>query len=448
MATFDLTFHIPQKMQIVAVGNEISSSVVGNERVAVWKAATPLRVAGFNYGKFKKLSTSDKESGMTVDVYTNPGTPDIIREINQYLEAASANRANGEIGDGYIGPGFVKVDTGSLAQSAMADGINTARTAKAFFGMVPSDRVSITQQSQWSFGQSWPQLIYLPYIAFLDGMTRNTLGLTGAKDFIDVVGPHEFAHQWWGHAVSPKTYHDEWISEGFAEFTAGLVLQQTGGWPQYNTFWERKRKYIMERSRGAMLTNDQAGPISAGFRLVTWQTPEAYDAIVYAKGAYVLHMLRMTMQDRSKKNPDEPFMEMMTDFAKSYSGKNVTTADFQHVVERHMTPSLKLTADGKADWFFQQWVYGTTIPRLTQKLDVADAGNGKYRISGTISQSDVPDNFVVVVPIYVYFDKNAWARLGALTIVGNKSQDVNIELALPRKPAKIVANAMHDVLTK
>jgi hypothetical protein len=448
MATFDITYHTPQKMQIVSVGEEVSNSVVGNERVAVWKTSHPLRVAGFNYGKFKKMSTSDKESGFTVDVYTNPGTPDIIREINQYLEAASQNRTNGEIGDGYIGPSHIKVDTGSLAQSAMADGINTARTAKAFFGVMPQTRVSITQQSQWDFGQSWPQLIYLPYLAFLDGTTRNTLGLSGAKDFIDEVGPHEFAHQWWGHTVYAKSYHDEWISEGFAEFTAGLVLQQTGGWPRYNNFWERKRNQILEKGRGSLITNDKAGPISQGFRLATWQNDNAYNAIVYAKGAYVLHMLRMSMQDRTKKNPDEPFIAMMTDFATTYAGKNVTTADFQHVVERHMTPALKLTADGKADWFFQQWVYGTSIPRLTQSLDVADAGNGKYKISGTITQAEVTDNFATVVPIYVYFDKGSWARLGALTLVGNKTENVNLELALPRKPTKIVANAMHDVLTR
>jgi hypothetical protein len=448
VATFDLTFHMPQKMQLIGVGEEVSNTVSGNDRIAVWKATTPLRVAGFNYGKFKKLSQSDKESGFTVDVYTNPGTPDIIREINQYLEAASANRDNGEIGDGYVGPSHVRVDTASLAQSAMADAVNTARTAKAFFGTMPQTRVSITQQSEWFSGQSWPQLIYLPYLAFLDGTTRNTLGLNGVKDFVDEVGPHELAHQWWGHSVAPKTYHDEWISEGFSEFTAGLVLQQTGGWPRYNGFWERKRKAITEKGRGAAMPNNEAGPISQGFRLETWQTPGSYDSIIYSKGAYVLHMLRMAMQDRSKKNPDEPFMAMMTDFATSYAGKNVTTADFQHVVERHITPALKLTADGKLDWFFQQWVYGSTVPRLTQKLDVADAGNGKYRITGTIQQSEVTENFAVVVPIYVYFDKGSWARLGALTLVGNKTENVNLELALPRKPMKIVANAMHDVLTK
>lgn len=452
MATFDLTFRMPQKMQIIATGVETSNTVNGEQRVSTWKSEQPLRVAGFNYGKFKKFSQNDKESGFTVDVYTNPGTPDVIREINDILESASAGGMNygygSDLDDVYVGPSHVRVDTGSLAQSAMADGINTARTANVYFGVLPQKHVAITQQSQWAFGQSWPSLIYLPYIAFLDGTTRNTLGLNGAKDFIDEVGPHEFAHQWWGHSIAPKTYHDEWISEGFAEFTAGLVLQQTGGWPKYNGFMERKRRVILDRGRGSIVTNDHAGPISQGFRLSTWQSPGAYDAIVYAKGAYVLHMLRMAMQDRTKKNPDEPFIAMMSDFAKTYAGKEATTADFQHVVERHLTQSLSIMKNGKLDWFFQQWVYGTTVPKITQKIDVSDAGGGKYKIEGSVTQADVPENFISVVPIYAVFDKGAWARLGSVTLIGNKSEPVTVEMAMPRKPTKIVANLLHDVLTK
>ena len=42
----------------------------------------PIRVAGFNYGKFRRLERADPDSGMTVDVYTNPGEPDFVREIN------------------------------------------------------------------------------------------------------------------------------------------------------------------------------------------------------------------------------------------------------------------------------------------------------------------------------------------------------------------------------
>jgi hypothetical protein len=450
-ATFDLTFRIPQKMQIVSVGNETSNTVSGDQRIAVWKSDTPIRVAGFNYGKFKKLSQTDKDSGFVVDVYTNPGTPDVIRTINGALEAASHNAPTyyGEVNDdAYVGPSFVRVDTGSLAQSALADAINTARTGKAFFGALPQNHVSITQQSEPFSGQSWPQLVYLPYIAFLDSMTRNTLGLNDLKEFVDVVGPHEFAHQWWIHAIAPKSYHDAWLSEGFAEFTAGLVLQQTGGWKRYDAFWETKRKVLTTKDRGALLTYEQAGPISQGFLLSNWQTPYGYNRIVYDKGAYVLHMLRMAMQDRKSKNPDEAFTAMMTDFAKTYSGKNVTTEQFQAVAEKYAPQSMRITQDGKLDWFFQQWVYGTTIPRITQNLTVTDEGSGKYRISGTIVQSEVPDNFAVVMPLYAIFDKGAWARLGSVAMVGNKTQDVNIEIPMPRKPSKVVANAMHDILTK
>ena len=97
-----------------------------------------------------------------------------------------------------------------------------------------------------------------------------------AKDFVDFVGPHELAHQWWGHQVGWKTYHDVWLSEGFAEFTAGLVVQQTKGNNALNKFYENKRKYILERSFQSTITNDKAGPISQGYRINTWQDPSAY----------------------------------------------------------------------------------------------------------------------------------------------------------------------------
>lgn len=35
--------------------------------------------------------------------------------------------------------------------------------------------------------------------------------------------------KWWGHAVGWASYHDQWLSEGFAEFSAALFLENTGG---------------------------------------------------------------------------------------------------------------------------------------------------------------------------------------------------------------------------
>ena len=437
LATFQLTFHIPQKLQVVSIGNEVDSKVEGDQRVSVWKSETPVRVAGFNYGKFKKLSQADKDSGMSVDVYTNPGTPDVVRQINQFLEMSSQEEG---------GPSFVSINTGQLAQSALADGINTARTGNHYFGALAHKRVSITQQSEWSFGQSWPSLIYMPYLAFLDSTDRNTLGLNAAKDFVDNVGPHEFAHQWWGHQIGWASYRDQWLSEGFAEFTSALVAQQTGGWPKYNTIWENARKFILAKYPGSTISNDQAGPITQGFRLSTWQNPYAYSAIVYSKGAYVLHMLRMAMWD--PKGGDAAFEAMMKDFAATYAGKNPSTADFQRVAEKHMTQSLKIAQNGKLDWFFAQWVDGTAIPKYDAKLDFKDAGGGKYKLTGSITQSNVPDNFAVMVPVYVHFDKNNYTRMGTTLLIGSTTKPIDVEIALPKKPQKFSINANHDVLSR
>ncbi len=445
-ATYELRFRTPEKFSIVAVGKELSNKVEGSDRLAVWKAEHPIRVAGFNYGKFKKLAETDPTNNTTFEVYTNTGTPDIIKEINMALRAINdAAMAGDEEASRYAG-GEIRVDAAGLAKSAMADGMNTIRTGNAYFGPLPDSRVAITQQSQWYFGQSWPTLVYLPYVAFLNGTQRNTLGLNDLKDFVDNVGTHEVAHQWWGHQVTPRSYHDNWISEGFSEFTSALVLQQTSGWGKYNAFWENARKKILEKPRGAQIANFEAGPISQGFRISTWQNRSADDVIVYSKGAYVLHMLRMAMWDNQK--GDEAFIRMMKEFAFSYAGKEASTTDFQRVVEKHAPPALKLTSDNKLDWFFRQWVYGTAIPKYDVKIDAKDIGGGKYKISGTITQSDVPDNFAMPVPIYIQFDKNNTVRLGSTVLVGNTSKPVDVELPLPKKPQKFLVNAMHDVLAK
>jgi aminopeptidase N len=340
----------------------------------------------------------------------------------------------------------VRVDTGSMAKSALADGINAARTANYYYGPLATKRVAMTQQSQWYFGQSWPTLIYMPYVAFFNGYVRNTLGLNGAKDFVDNVAAHELAHQWWGHQVAPRTYHDEWISEGFSEFTAALVAQQTGGWPRYTAFWERARKTILERPRGASIDNTEAGPISQGQRLITWRNSQAYDSLVYSKGAFVLHMLRMAMSDQ--KNGDAAFAAMMKEFATTYAGKTASTRDFQRIVEKHATPNLKIAQDGTLNWFFDQWIHGTAIPRITSKLEFRPGSEGKYKLTGTVTQSEVPDNFATIVPIYVHFDKTTQAKLGAVLMVGSSTKPGDVEIALPKKPQRVSVNAMQDVLSR
>ena len=437
-ADFRLTFRLPLngRNQIVATGDESENKVEGDQRISIWTSTHPLRVAGFNYGNFKKMVQTDDQSGMTVEVYTNPGEPDLLKQLQQ------AYAASGEMGS-------LNVSTAGLAQAAFADGANTARTGNAFFGPLEDKRIAITQQSAWFYGQSWPTLVYLPYLAFIDSTTRNLLGFgSDAADFVDQVGAHEVAHQWWGHKVGWRTYHDAWLSEGFAEFTSGLVLQMRKGFNAYNAFYEKKKKALFEKPRGADVSANDAGPISMGYRLATWRNPQAYSVLVYEKGAYVLQMLRMAMMDPRQQNPDAAFIAMMKDFAATYAGKNPSTEDFQRIVEKHAPPKLRLTDAGTLDWFFDQWVRGTTIPRLTAKLNAVPVAGGKYHVFGTITQSEVTDGFAVLVPVYIEYDKGAVSRLGGIRLVGNTTENVDVEVALPKRPKGVVINAMHDILTR
>ncbi len=228
----------------------------------------------------------------------------------------------------------------------------------------------------------------LPAVPLLPGRhaASQRLGLQRANDFVNNVSYHEFAHQWWGHLVGAATYRDQWMEEGFSEFSAALAVQHARGWGEYDRFWRESRKVILDKYPGNAVAHNDAGPLVQGWRLATQRSPSAYSAVVYSKGGYVLHMLRMLMWEQGSPNPDAKFIALMKDYTSTYGGKLATTADFQQVVERHMTPAMNAKGDGKMDWFFQQWVYGTEVPRYEHDLKFAKGDEGKTRLTGTIRQ--------------------------------------------------------------
>lgn len=451
-APCDLVYRVPAGNQVVSVGRLVSERVLGPQDVSEWRTDGAVRVAGFNYGKFKKLERRDDGTGVELAVYTNPGTPDIIRTINAILESSGRRQMAVEGVDttyeNYAPQATLgNVNTARLAEAALADGINSCRVFSTYFGPLAEKHVAITQQSQFLSGQSWPSLIFMPYISFLDGTQRQRLGLTAAKDFVDQVGFHEFSHQWWGHLVTADSYRDVWLEEGFAEFSAALALQHTQGWGAYEHFWRNARKEIFAKRPHSAVADVDAGPITQGIRLQTERSPYAYRSLVYEKGAYVLHMLRMLMWDGADKVPDRRFMAMMQDYTSSYAGKQASTADFQQVVERHMVPAMNAGGDGKMDWFFREWVYGTEAPHYVADLHLESAG-AEVRIKGRITQEGVGDDFRALVPIYLAFDKGQFVRVGLLPMVGRASVPVDVALKPPKKPRAVLINARSEVLAR
>lgn len=440
-ARFDLTFRFPKDQIFVGVGSPSGAEVVeGDFKLAKWSSGdTELAVAGFNYGKFIKKELSDSETGYEIEFYANKEVPDELKELEHYLDSLAQQRV-------YITGITGKFTTAGMAQVALNDTQNASRIYSAYFGKLPYKRIAMTQQPAYNFGQAWPTLIYMPYFAFIDSTQRTQLlgARSGADSFWRYVGPHETAHQWWGHLIGWQTYRDQWMSEGFAEFSTSLYVQYVRkDIAKFLEFWEAQRKLIIEATP---LTKGKKpytiGPVTQGYRLNSEKTGSVARAMIYPKGAYILHMIRMMMYDH-RGGGDARFREMMSDFVKSNFNKNASTEDFQRAVEKHMTPQMDLDRNGSMSWFFESWVYGMDVPAYRFEYQTGTA-NGQPTMSVLITQSGVSDQFRTLVPIYADFGKG-WTRLGAAKLVGNTSVEIP-SFPVPQHPKRVTLSAMADVL--
>jgi hypothetical protein len=430
-ATYDLTFRVPKSYTLVSVGKLEKEWSEKDTACSHWVSTVPLAVAGFNYGTFKKKAIADPKLG-AIEGYATSETPDYL---------AGASDAVGAMGH---------ISGASLMEGTMVDARNALGIYSTWFGKSEFDRIAITQQPEFNFGQSWPSLVYLPMLAYLDSTQRFRLlqamgtsvrGSSSINQFVDEVTAHEVSHQWWGHMVGWATYHDQWLSEGFADFSAGLFLQFTEKTPdKFLKYWEHARQNLLERNQYGRRAND-AGPVWLGHRLASEKNPGAYSAVIYRKGGFILHMLRQMMWDRQRGDAD--FQAMMQDFVHEHLNRNASTESFQRVVERHMTPAMNAAGNGKMDWFFSEWVYGTALPKYTFDYTVTPADGGKVLLKGTLAQADVPADFTMPVPIYCDFDGNI-VRLGQARITGSTSLPIQVEL--PKKPKRVMINHYHDIL--
>lgn len=421
-ANYDLTFHVPKPYTLVSIGRPDNASVEGSYNVSHWVTDTPVAVAGFNFGEYKKVEKKEEKSGYQIEVYAGTDVPGYMQMARNYVQLAPS----------------------AQAKNTLIDSENSVKLFNYWFGNLPYGRLAVTEQPQMFFGQSWPSLVYLPLTSFMDSTQRYEMFGQFAFNiapFIDEVTPHEISHQWFGHAAGWASYHDQWLSEGFANFAAGLFLDASGKHDEYLKYMERQREQIIDKSNFGIRRND-AGPLWLGLRLMTWKAQAAYFGVVYSKGGYVLEMLRSLMWDPASQ--DKEFIDMMHDYMSSGFNKDLTTEDFRAVATKHMTPVMDLAGDHTLNWFFDEWVYGVDVPRYRLEYSMQPGPGGKTVVTGRLTQSDVSDKFRMKVPIYAELEKKT-VRLGLVYVEGNStSKDFRVTMQV--KPKRIAANLNYDVL--
>lgn len=393
-ADYETTFRFPKHYDLVSSGEIVSDTVAGDWRIKKWRTYDPAAFISFNYGSFDVLS-SPMVNGPRLDIYR------------------SRNHLQGLFG-------------GDIKKAVAADIDGSIQLFRRMFGPYPWPQLAATE-IPGIHGQGFPQLLHLAWYSFE----------TSKQGITDAFRAHEVAHQWFGHLVGWATYHDQWLSEGFAEYAGALYVQARN--PGDKTFLE-----LVKQWRSSILdvggydgwhAGPDVAPIWLGVRCASSASPASYSHLVYSKGAYVLHMLRNMLHDY-KTGSDERFAALMRDYVSTYAHDKATTEDFQRIVERHLGQSMQ--------WFFDQWVYGVQIPRYEYRWERTRSEDGKWIVKGRIDQLDVVASFRVYMPITLVFDDGRRTFVQEVTGTGAEFTTP----PLTEKPKEVMFNDYMTVLCR
>jgi hypothetical protein len=433
-AEYDLIMRWPRKLRLVATGSRVDEHEEGEQRVGHWQTEKPVSVVGFNLGEYASTSLSAASYG--IEVFAN-----------RFLEQSVSNRLENSSDFSPALPGFpnmpgkLSVPGPSIPPPSPTERMkqlgkeieSSIRFYETFSGPFPFHTLSVSQ-IPGTVAQSWPGLLYLPTFSYLPPEAQHRAGLSSSaqEHFSDLAPFHEVAHQWWGNLVGWSSYRDQWICESISNYLA-VLFANTQKNPEHTirVWMERFRHKLVTKSVDADDLPADAGALVLGNRLDSSHSPEAYEQLIYSKGAWVIHMLREMLRQPASKTPDARFEALLRHLVWKYSYRPLSTVDLQHEVEAVMTPAMDLEGGRSMDWFFEQWVRGTGIPHYRVEFNSTHNEKGIV-IRGKLFQSGVPRSFIAPVPLY-YHDGGRPVYLGTVVASGPETSFHFTAAAAPRK---------------
>ncbi|WPP51288.1 M1 family metallopeptidase [Catalinimonas niigatensis] len=150
---------------------------------------------------------------------------------------------------------------------------------------------------------------------------------------------HEIAHQWFGNAVSEKSWEHIWLSEGFSTYLSHMYIEHTYG--------EDSLRSLLKNDKNRIFSYYRKAPSSAVINTTETNLFLFLNANSYQKGSWFLHMLR-------QKLGDEIFQKGIRSFYKLKCHSSADTEDFKQIMEKVSEQSLTQ--------FFDQWLYKAGHP--------------------------------------------------------------------------------------
>ncbi len=436
-AKYDLTFRYPKDLDLVATGKTVEDNVAGPWHVTRHRTESPVRMAGFNLGTYEKQAVN--RAGYTIEVYANRKLEAALERKRELIMVPRTPRFGPPGNQRWtvdlepVPLDYPEIDPAARLQRLALEIAGGLEFMSSHFGPPILKWLTISP-IPGTFGQGFPGLIYLSTLAYLDPAQRPAGARNQLQElfYSEILHAHEMAHQWWGNVVTSASYEDDWIMEALANYSALLYLEKRKGSRAMDLVLSDYRNHLLRKTESGEPL-DSAGPIIWGPRLSNSQTPNAWRIITYEKGSWIIHMLRRRMGD-------ERFLAMLGQFRRRYQLQSVTSDQFRRAAAEGLPPKFP---DEGLESFFDQWVYGTGIPSL--KLSYTVRGKApSVRVSGTVTQSDVNEDFSTWVPVEIQMPKGKpivqWVRTA--------SEPAAFTVTLKQAPSKVVLDPDNSVLRR
>ncbi|HEX9657939.1 MAG TPA: M1 family aminopeptidase [Bacteroidota bacterium] len=259
------------------------------------------------------------------------------------------------------------------------------------------------------------------------GMENQTLTSLRPGGWYTSLISHEYAHQWFGDMISPGTWADLWLNEGFATYCEALWLESANGYASY------KSDILSDAS--SYLSGNPGWPIyNPSWAVTTPPNSQLFNyAITYAKGAGVLHMLRYTLGDSL-------FFAALSGYATdttNYRLKNAVTADFVQTINQLTGQDL--------NWFFNQWIYQPNHPQYANLYSIKSAGPGMWSVGFKVRQTQSnPAFFTMPIQLRIVFQSGPDSTMRVMNTTNNQT----LAYLFDRQPLSVQFDPTNEIVLK
>jgi len=197
------------------------------------------------------------------------------------------------------------------------------------------------------------------------GMEHTTMSSMGS--FPRFLIAHELGHQWFGDKITCGSWNDIWLNEGFAEYSAGIVVENLDGPNNFLNWKSSKINNITSFANGAVyLTDPEAQDVARIFS----------SRLTYNKGSMVVHMLRWVMGDAN-------FFTAIQNYL------NDEDLAFGYAVTTDLKTHLETVHGSSLSEFFNDWIYEEGYPSYSITAQNWGMGQAKITVNQTQSHPSV-----------------------------------------------------------